>query len=589
MLSGHFDPLASLGAGRRLAVRDKIHFRFDLLIFILAVAVVVNSQFDGLVNPYVINPDSFQHTYWMQQFRDKELFRDDLLTDYAKSMQPWGLIGFYWLSSHIADPLVIAKIVPLILMPVSSLYLFRLVCRFAHVYVAFMASLLFILSPVFLSIVVGGHARAFALPLLIIFLYYLVTRDDRKCRLVLIVQSLFHPMSFLVGGLTYLLSFIEFRDKRLFWRASPSKVASAAATLILGLAILAGNYVLRINSSVGSLVLQGRVRGLTAAPAVLDLASLPSMGPLVKSIVSHAIVPFTSILVRYPEALKRMKPGPYTDIAVIGALSALAVVLAGAILKGRLSLPRELLYVLAAGVVWYKIAELARYRLYIPDRYLLVVPVLSVILFSLGVYQLLCKLDLQKWSGPTIVATFFFISLHFNLSKGVGLSDFSARYYYDNAALISSMSLSNRLYSYLGQLPKDVLIAAHPSLANPIPAFSARKVLVNAELFRPWPDQYWRAVKQRTVDFFRAYYAEELSEVYGFCNTYGVDYLVVDRRHFQDPYLTEQRLYPGQFTRYIRDLIGESKDYALARIPAKDTLFDEGNVFVIACRGPTKR
>ena len=71
------------------------------LVALIALAIGTICQYDGLVNPYVINGDVPQHVYWMQQFRDSELFRNDLLTDFARSIQPWGAIAVYRLLSFV--------------------------------------------------------------------------------------------------------------------------------------------------------------------------------------------------------------------------------------------------------------------------------------------------------------------------------------------------------------------------------------------------------------------------------------------------------------------------------------------------------
>ena len=560
-----------------------IYLRFDLLIVLLAFAVVINSQFQAFVSPYVINPDAFQHTYWMQQFWDSELFRDHLLTDFARSMQPWGVIVLYWMLSHFADPLLIGKIVPVILFPLSSLYFFKLVQHFTNSYTALLASLLFVLSPAFLIHMVGGHARAFALSLLIILLYYLVKKQYGRSSFLLILQSLFHPIVFLVGALTYLFTFIQFRHKGVFLERNFSKVRCFCVALIVGAMILMGNYVFTSNPFTGSLVIDFDVHSRNHTNALnppLEIAVLP----LAKSILSLGLEPFTSVIAKYPESLKQMKPrflNTHTHIVLlIGAIGVMLFLWVD-ILKGKVSIPIEFFYVFLAGIILYELAYAVRPRLYASERYLLVIPLLSIIILSLALQQFLARMNSNKLTVPLIFSIVIFVALHFNLSKGIGLKDYSEQYYYENTVLVKSMSLNKDLYAYLRQLPKNAVIAAHPFLADPIQTFGARKVLVSAELSRPWPKQYWQAVRMRTLDFFEAYYSQDLLGVYQFCKKHNVDYLVIDQRHFQEPYLSEEKMYLRAFNGHIQRLVSQNKNYALAKIPEKDKLFTDGNIFLL--------
>jgi hypothetical protein len=123
---------------------DKARFPPHYLVILLAAAAVTNSQLAAFFNPYLINGDVFQITYWMRQFRDPALFQDDLLTVYAKYFHtPWGFVLVYRVLSPFVDALVVGKILTFVLFVVSSLYLFKLVHSFADTYTAFVAVLLY--------------------------------------------------------------------------------------------------------------------------------------------------------------------------------------------------------------------------------------------------------------------------------------------------------------------------------------------------------------------------------------------------------------------------------------------------------------
>lgn len=174
----------------------KIYLRIEFLIIFLAFVVGIYSQFPTFFNNYIISDDVRQHIYWMQQFQDNGLFRNDLLTDYAKNYQPWGFVALYYIFSFIVDPMIVSKVIPIILLMVSSLYLFKLVKHITNDYAGFVAASIFMVTPIYLDRMIGGLPRAFAYPLLIIFLYYLVRKEYLKSSFVLILQCLFYPIVF---------------------------------------------------------------------------------------------------------------------------------------------------------------------------------------------------------------------------------------------------------------------------------------------------------------------------------------------------------------------------------------------------------
>ena len=68
-------------------MRDR-DIKLEILVIFIAVGIGINSQFSAFHSKYVMNNDVRAFQYWMGQFRDPELFKDDLLTEYSKSFLP---------------------------------------------------------------------------------------------------------------------------------------------------------------------------------------------------------------------------------------------------------------------------------------------------------------------------------------------------------------------------------------------------------------------------------------------------------------------------------------------------------------------
>ena len=190
----------------------------------------------------------------MQQFRDGGLFKDDLLTEYAKFIQPWGFYFLYYILSFIIDPINISKILPVILLTISSLYLFKLVKHITNNYIGFLAALTFMATPIFLDSMVGGNPRSFGYPLLIIFLYYLIKNDYPKSSIILILQCLFYPIVFLLSTLTYLFTFIKIQHNKISFDKSDSKIKFFIIAMLVCSSILCWKHFFAYNPSIGTTV-----------------------------------------------------------------------------------------------------------------------------------------------------------------------------------------------------------------------------------------------------------------------------------------------------------------------------------------------
>jgi hypothetical protein len=138
------------------------------------------------------------------------------------------------------------------------------------------------------------------------------------------------------------------------------------------------------------------------------------------------------------------------------------------------------------------------------------------------------------------------------------------------------------LYKFISTLPKDVLIAGYPNDMDGVPLLSKRKVLVNMELALPYYTNYYSEIRKRTFDLFTAYYSNNPSEVMAFCKKYGVDYLVVNKNHFDWKFLNE-KIYYSPFGEYAKSLVGKNKTLVLDDMVDSKKVFKNGTYSVISC------
>lgn len=546
-------------------MNKRIYIQIELLIILLALAIGINFQLPALINKYVINGDARQHIYWMQQFRDSGLFRNDLLTEYANNYQPWGFIFLYYLLSFIINPIIIGKILSSILFAISSLYVFKLVKYITTNYTGFLAALIFMITPTYLNRMDGGLPRAFGYPLVIIFLYYLIKKEYLKSSLTLVLQSLFYPMIFFIGMLTYLFTFIKIENKKISLDKSIGKRKFFIYAVLISVFILCGKYILSYNPSIGTTVSRKQMVGDPAYYVGGRLPVLP-ISPLLRGIARTVDKGtfLSNILIKYPENIL-IKSGILNGN---GLFFITILFLLFEIFRKKLSFHSEILFLFLSSVLMYEISNLLLLKIFLPMRYLeYSVPIISLIVYSTVIGQLITKLKDARTKKGFQIIVITLVLLNYNIrEKNMGLID---------------MSRNKDLYEYLNSLPKDVMIAAHPYLADGIPTFARRKVFIKYELSHPYFDKYWEIIKNRTFDFFNAYYSEDLLSIYKFCEENRIDYLVVHKWHFTKEYLMSKRIYFEPFNSYVIHITKRRRNFALKDIPEEDKLFAKDDIFVI--------
>ncbi len=557
----------------------------EFWVVIIAIAAAINSQLPAFVDPYVINGDIIESIYWMRQFNDSELFTNDLLTDYSKHYHsPWGYYVIYRTLSFFVDPVMISKILPIPLFAISSLYLFKLVRQFTDNYTGFLAALTFMIMPIFLGSMIGGHPRSFAYLLLIAFLYYLIRQHYGKASLLLIIQSLVYPMMFFLSVFTYAFSSIVIRPYQVSLSIPRQKLVYGILGVGLSMAVLSAKYIFIPTPHLGKVVTRSE---MVNRPEFSDKgrADVLSVAPFSTAVMGLSRDTLLAVIAKYPVSIRRINKAilneqSATVILVVLLLVAVSTVGVG-VVRGKIFVPQEILYLFVASALMYTLADFLLLRLYQPSRYILyVVPLINVILVSLGLAYLTTQLSKWKVTSPLKAVVVVVMLLHVTLNRGVGLKDYGNYYYDQSGNSYRRLEINKNIYTYLNGLPKDTVIAAPPYLADNIPVFAQRKVLINSELSIPFHDKYWEEIQKRTIDFFSAYYARDCSAVRKFSAAYNIGYFVVDKRHFTNSYLSEDRMYFEPFNSYVKNLTQANGSFTLMNINEQDQLYKAGDVFV---------
>ncbi|MGC8602149.1 MAG: hypothetical protein ACP5VS_00510, partial [Desulfomonilaceae bacterium] len=176
---------------------------FFFLVIVIATTVFCVGNLDIFSNKYFVNDDVRQQIFWMERWRDPQLFQNDFLTNYAQTYVPIGVKSIYWLASFCFDPLAFSNILTLILFVVTAGLWYTWGRTFGDNLTAFLLVLVYFMFTGFQYQMNGGLSRSFVFPLLILYLSQISQGNLFNAGLVLFVQPFFNPYVFLLCLLTH--------------------------------------------------------------------------------------------------------------------------------------------------------------------------------------------------------------------------------------------------------------------------------------------------------------------------------------------------------------------------------------------------
>ncbi len=526
-----------------------------------ALVLTFYSQFHALVSPYVINDDVCQHIWWMRSLRDPALFQGDLLLQYAKSLQNLGILLLYRGVSCVMDPLLFTKILPFFLFPLASWALFRLVFTWTKdAYTALLCCAVFMVTPIYMQHMTGGHAHAFGYAFLLLFLSAFTMRKYRAAALVMLVATFFFPVIFVLAVGFWLGSLCWSQGRDLWHNAQ----ATMGAGIFLGVLVLAVKFFVLSDPMIGSPL----GRDLIEKMPELTAAGRWEVWPIAP--VGQACLGFAE------KGLFIFKAG-YKTFLPSGVK---AFFLGGHVLFGILALcagawwwrkrkevsffPLALLA--AVSVLLYLVASAVILKLYAPDRYVAYSMTLGALLFmTIPAGMMLSAWPQGQWRRYVQAGAVIFVLMWAPLIRDAGLKDYSAH---------------KKLYAFLATLPKDAMIAAFPDTADGIPVFCERSVFINEELSVALFDRYWETIRVRTFDFFGAYYADRPEVLESFLERNGITHLVIERSRYSPKFMAGN-IYFEPFGSWVKTYTAGRSVFYGAGLQGRDCIYATDDVCVI--------
>lgn len=512
-----------------------------VLLILVSFLVIFYCQYFLLTDRYAIHGDVRQTVYSYLQYQDPELFQGDVIANHYRKWTPWGVSFVYFVVGLFFDPIQFTKVLPFFLCGFSVFLMYMLGKSLKNHIVGFLSGFMFIFvawSREIFEFFGPGDATDFSIPFCLLFLYFFFKRDFLKAAISVVLLSVFYPPLLLICLLTYLCSLIF--DFLKFHKTEKKKLLFFFGVVTISIAVLYIKYA------------QGPIK-LIALKEMKEMAEFYPGGR--NPIFFHS-------------AIKRWtnyESGLAIDYPVKWLFSVSFVMLL-LLRKKILKIPLLFWCFIISSIVLYMITYIFMYKLYAPSRYMRYsLPIFLILFTSLNINKFY---ETIKPKGKQLIFLLSFVLfIPFCFMPKLQRYSFTAP--------------SPDLYRFLKTLPKSILVAGHPVLMDYVPAFAKRKVFINEETSLPYFLDFYPIIKERTYQFFKAYYSDNLADVYEFCKNYNITHFVVYKSHFSRGYLMKGQFYFNPFNEYINNLIKGKTIFALMDILDSKKIFEDNEVFVV--------
>ncbi|MGA7933861.1 MAG: hypothetical protein WCA35_09970 [Kovacikia sp.] len=473
---------------------------------------------------YVVQDDAREYVFWMQRFIDPDLFPHDLIANYFQSITPAGYAAIYHFMAILGvTPLLLSKLLPIVLGLVAAAYCFGVCLQiFPFPAAGFVSSLLLSQSLWFTDDLASATPRAFIYPLLLAFLYYLLRQSWVTLCLTIALEGLVYPpLVFISVGILFLRLWNWQRLSPLFERRQGSLWLFLIAALLGLLTLL--TYA-SSSTEFAPLVTAAEAK---AMPELWPGGRHPYFNSNLwqfwligqhSGILPPLLPPLIWAGLWLPTVLKNSSRFP-----LIKQIKASVTIL-----------PQIVLVSLGL----FFAAHLLLLRLFFPTRY--TVHTLRIVMAIAAGIVLITVLDALLRTFQGIAKTNGkrrFGALLFIVATGIILvlyPNFSSQFPATNNRTSGDVAL----YQFLQTQPKNSLIATLSDVANNIPTFAQRPILVGKEYALPFHLGYYRQIRQRSHDLIQAQYSPDLTFAQQLIQNYGVDFWLLERNAFTPSYLT---------------------------------------------------
>jgi hypothetical protein len=509
---------------------------------------------------FVVQDDARQHVFWMLRFLDPELFPNDLIADYFQSVAPEGYSKVYHLGAILGiNPLIFNKILPPILLIITTIYCFLFCWRIFPIPAAsFIATLLLNQSLALKEEIISGTPRAFAYPLLLAFLYYFSKRSWLTL-LIIALLGVFYPQYIFIASLMLIFQLIRLQDSKIKLSQNFPDYRFCFVGLTVAFLILLPFALTTSEFSPTITVEQAKqlpefYRGGRSAFFKDNLVEFWFSGGRSGMFPSSFWTPVTLVLgLLFPIVIFLRKKIKLTQKITVNIWI--------------------LLNLFVGSTIMFFIAHILLFKLHLPGRY--TAHSFQIIITIITAITITIILDnIWQWS---LENKSYLLSLIVTIIMIIPLLGYPS--------LVKKFPVTGyrngnhpELYNFLQQQPKDILIASLTyQIVDNIPVFGQRSVLISREYAIPYQLGYYHQFRERLFDLIQAQYSTDRQEIINFIDKYQVTFWGIEDHAFTAEYLENNR-WLMQYQPVTQDAIDHLKN---GEIPILVNLKNSCSVFKI--------
>ena len=472
---------------------------------------------------YRIQEDGRQHIFWMLRYIEPDAFPNDPMADYFQAMAPWLYRAIYAGGWHILGitPHHLTFGLPLVLGLIAVGYAIAIGRHLSSIpWVGGLAGILCAQTLWMEDDLVSATPRAFATPLMMAFLFYVLRRNPWGCGLTIAMQAGLYPPAALISWGTTCL---RLGDRR-------NRVMCIVATVALGLGLLP---LVLSSDPFGSIITVQEARSVLEFQVIGDVYGRAfffhdnpilfwGFGPRSGFFFWGLMAPLNLAALGWSWA-RRHRMQTAGDVPE----------------HSHLHLDSKLLwqFVLSASL-FYGIAHLALFNLHFPARYTYhgfrtILPIAgAIVLVEIGRWQIHRWQTHSSWGHRA--ANLALVSFQLAL---IGLP-FSTGLTIDNQLYATGRAVD--LYALLQNTPHDTLIATLDKEGNNLPIFAGRSTLVGGEYTLPYHPAYYSVLRQRATDLLAAHVTPDPTLLKHVLDRYPITYFLTHKDGFTPKYLRER-------------------------------------------------
>jgi hypothetical protein len=522
---------------------------------------------------YVVEEDEREFVFWMQQFLDPELFTNDLITEYFKSITPLGYKALFWMMAKLAiNPVLVSKLLLLIIPLIGSIYIFFICLEILPIPIAGCMAIIMFNQNVWMNSVLSSTPRGFVYLFLPAFIYYVLRQSLLGCLIVILLQGVFYPPYIFIFAGILLIRLIHWQQGKI--TISTEKKELLLSGLGLGLALLIMLPYAFSTSEFGPTVTLTEARLM---PEFAQTGRSPFFDD--NDLINFYFMGWQSGM---------FAAGPFKPPRLIWFAFLLPILLR---FNGQFPLAKQvnrsvfiLLQIILVSLAMFAVAHHFFLRLYFPNRYvmhtlrivLVIAAAIAITVFldTILAWAIKTTSNYLSWQSLVVLATsvFIIVSLIF-LPVYLNMRDFG----FPRTPYLQAHE--RELYDFLGKQPKDTVTASLTSEVDNLPTFAKRPILIGFEYANPYHLGYYKQIEKRAKALIYTQYSPQLEDLKRFIEQYRVDYFLIDQQAFKPTYVDRNRWFRQwpDLAATVRTSLEQGKIPAIAKLLERCTVLKTTN------------